>query len=158
MDEINSQVFNTIEDSHRVRIIIDLPTSILSAEDYLSAAANIIKPFLSEWETKHSIRLLAVEVYPQHTYIAIDINGEQYGYHTAHKQISVLPVHILSLSRRSNKWKFFRHAMEDQVVACRIAELHRLNGQEPLPSLWIIVRELCTCHVGQPEKEYLFHI
>jgi hypothetical protein len=104
MDEINSQVLNTIEDLHTVRTIVDLPTSIFSAEDYLSSASNIIKPlFITMGNTKHSIRLLAVEVYPQHTYIAIDINNEQYDYHTAHKQISVLPVYILSLSSRRNK-------------------------------------------------------
>ncbi|RHZ52934.1 hypothetical protein CDV55_104330 [Aspergillus turcosus] len=135
MDEINLQVFNTIEELRTVRIVFDVPTVILSAEDYLNSASDLIKPFLAQWETKNAIRLLVVDVYPRHTYIAIDINNEQYDYPTAHKHTSVLPVHILRLSRRSNKWTFFRRTVEDQVAAWHIAELHRLNGQNPLPFL-----------------------
>ncbi|RJE21403.1 hypothetical protein PHISCL_06273 [Aspergillus sclerotialis] len=73
-------------------------------------------------------------MYPRHAYIVVDINNQEYDYDIAHTQTFAIRLYILHLSRKS-KWTFFRRAIDDQRVARTIAELHRRNGQNPLPFL-----------------------
>lgn len=131
MDEINRQILDTV-DNRTIRIVADVPTDLLRSEDFVISASDLIMPFRKQWETKNMTRLLAVDVYSHHAYIVIDINNLQYDYETAHNQTSPIPVYILRLSR-SNKWSFFRRATDDQKIATSIAELHKCNGQNPLP-------------------------
>lgn len=134
VDEINKQVFDAIEEQQTIRIVADVPTNVLNFEDILSSASDLIKPFVAKWEINHMTRLLAVDMYPRHAYLVVDINNQEYDYDIAHKQTFAIPLYILRLSRK-NKWTFFRRAIDDQRVARTIAELHRRNGQSPLPFL-----------------------
>lgn len=132
VDEVNKQVFDAIEEQHTIRIVADVPTNILDVEDFTTSASHIIRPFMMKWEVSYMTRLLVVDVYPRHAYIVVDINNQQYDYDIAHKQTFAIPIYILRLSR-SGKWTFFRRAIEDRRVAITVAELHRRNGQNPLP-------------------------
>ena len=133
-EEINKQVFKAIEEQHTIRIVADVPTNLLRFEDLPTSAFDLIRPFLSQWEGHHLTRQLAVDLYPRHAYIVVDINNHQYDYEAAHTQTAPVPVYILCLTR-SNKWTFLRRAVDDKMIAITIAELHRLNGQNPLPFL-----------------------
>ncbi|KAE8353321.1 hypothetical protein BDV28DRAFT_133388 [Aspergillus coremiiformis] len=135
MDEINQQVFSAIEKQYTIRVVADIPTDHLCSTAFLASAFELVRPFVTQWEADNMIRQLAVDVYPRHTYVVVDINNEQYDYDTAHKQTFTLPVYILRLSSRSDTWTFFRRASDDQMVARCIADLHRRNGQNPLPFL-----------------------
>lgn len=133
--DINYQILQTISEVGTIRIIADLPTDLLNPDEYVHSASHIIKPFVDEWERKnYLIQPLVVDVYPRHTYAVVDINNKEYDYETAHKQITPLPVYILSLSKQK-KWKFFRRSTTDKRAAEDIAELHQCNGQNPLPFL-----------------------
>lgn len=135
MNEIHDQIFKAIEEQDTIRIIADVPTDRLRPEDYLASASDFIKPFMMHWGEKHMVRHLVVDVYPRHAYIVIDVNNRQYDYDTAHKQTYPVPIYILRLSRRGNKWIFFRRPVDDQRIATILAELHWCNGQNPLPFL-----------------------
>ena len=102
VEEANEQVFKAIEEHHTIRIIADVPTNFLRFEDLPTSAFDLIKPFLIQWEVHHLTRQLAVDLYPRHAYVVVDINNHEYDYDTAHEQTFVLPVYILRLSR-SNK-------------------------------------------------------
>lgn len=134
VEEANEQVFKAIEEHHTIRIIADVPTNFLRFEDLPTSAFDLIKPFLIQWEVHHLTRQLAVDLYPRHAYVVVDINNHEYDYDTAHEQTFALPIYILRLSR-SNKWTFFRRAVDDKMIAMAVAELHRRNGQNPLPFL-----------------------
>lgn len=121
MDEINPQVFKCIEEMTTIQSIADIPTELL-IDEYLASAASLTEPLRQNLETQHLVRLIVVDVYPRHTFVVIDVNNHRYDFDTAHLQTFANPVYILRLSNRSNKWRFFRRAVENQRVAqdCRI--------------------------------------
>ncbi|KAL3477306.1 hypothetical protein BJX99DRAFT_257560 [Aspergillus californicus] len=135
MDEINQQVSKAVEDMKTIRIIADVPTALLSSDDYLASAATLTEPFRTKWETQYLVRFIVVDVYPRHTYVVIDINNHRYDFDTAHLQAFSIPVYILRLSRKSNEWMFFRRPVEGHRVALDIAALHDHNGQTRPPFL-----------------------
>ncbi|KAL4770710.1 hypothetical protein BDW60DRAFT_208805 [Aspergillus nidulans var. acristatus] len=131
MDEVNQQVSKVLEDTKTIRIIVDIPTKLLTSDSYLASAASFTEPFKKHWETQHLVRLLVVDAYPRHTYVVLDINNDRYRFETAHMQTFPVPVYILRF--KSNSWMFFRRPTEDQRVARDIAELHRREGQNTPP-------------------------
>lgn len=153
MEQVNAEVLKAIEENQTMRIIFDVPTEILRADEYITSASEFIDPFRRTWQTKHLTRFLVVDVYPRHAYIVIDINNHECNFDVAHKQTSPFPVYILRLTRRSQKWIFFRRAVDDKRIARRLAELHCWNDQNPIPffsdhirgSVYYSHREGCDC-------------
>ncbi|CAG7934179.1 unnamed protein product [Penicillium olsonii] len=92
MENINQAVSDALETHPLIRILGDLPTEKLNPEDYLASTREIIKSLVDFWEEKADLRLLAVEVWPRHTYFALDFNNEEYNYANAHIQVVVIPV------------------------------------------------------------------
>lgn len=92
MDDINDQVLNALDVHSTIRILGDLPTDALNPEDYLASVSSTIKDFVAVGQERAETRLLAVEVWPRHTYFALDLNNDQYDYDTAHTEIIALPV------------------------------------------------------------------
>lgn len=135
MDKVNQTVLDALETHESIRILGDLPTEKLNGNDYLASISEIISEFVSFWNGKANLKLLAVEVWPGHTYFALDFNNHKYNYENAHIHEIVLPVYLLRLSRRSGNWRIFRHKPEDTSLAKRIAVLHEGNGQKPTPFL-----------------------
>lgn len=135
MEEVNRVISDAVAKQHSIRILGDLPTEQLDREDYLASTRRIINPLITFWENKAELRLLAVEVWPQHCYFALDFNNDKYDYQTAHTQVVVIPVYLLRLSRRSGSWRIFRYSSGDTQLANRIADLHEGNGQNPIPFL-----------------------
>ncbi|CAG8243760.1 unnamed protein product [Penicillium salamii] len=143
MENINQAVSDALETHRSNRILGDLPTEKLNPEDYLASTREIIKGLVDSWKEKADLRLLAVEVWPRHTYFALDFNNDEYNYANAHMLrwkfvptlVCFIPVYLLRLSRQSNTWKIFRHKPTDSSLAKRIADLHEGNGQDPTPFL-----------------------
>lgn len=133
MEEVNRVILDAIEEHRSIRILGDLPTKQLNCEDYLASTRETIKQLVSFWQDKADLRLLALEVWPQHSYFALDFNNDKYDYKNAHTQVTVIPVYLLRLSSKSNSWSIFRHIPEDTPLAKRIADLHEGNGNNPIP-------------------------
>jgi len=132
---VNQVISDAIEKHHSIRILEDLPTERLDSGDYLASTQGIISNFTTFWGNKVDLRLLAVEVWPRHSYFALDFNNDVYDYQNAHIRVIVIPVYLLRLSRRSGTWRIFRHQPSDTQLAQRIADLHEGNGQNPIPFL-----------------------
>lgn len=135
MEDVNRAISEALEKHHSIRILGDLPTAQLDGSDYLASTRRLINPLITFWENKAELRLLAVDVWPQHSYFALDFNNDRYDYQTAHTEVIVLPVYLLRLSRRSGTWRIFRYSAGDTQLAKRIADLHEGNGQNPIPFL-----------------------
>ena len=136
MDKVNQAVLDALESHKSIRILGDLPTEKLNCDDYLASTRETISEFVSFWDIKANLKLLAVEVWPGRTYFVLDFNNNKYSYESAHVQEIVLPVYLLRLSRRSGAWRIFRHKPQDISLANRIAVLHEGNGwQKPTPFL-----------------------
>ena len=135
MDEIIQRVSESIKETTTIRIIADIPTELLASDNYLASASSLTSPLIQTLEKQHLVRLIAVDVYPRHTFVVIDINNHRYDFDTAHLQTFPIPVYIFHLSRKSKQWTFFRRALKDQRVAHNVANLHRHNGQNPTPFL-----------------------
>ncbi|KAJ5094674.1 hypothetical protein N7456_010535 [Penicillium angulare] len=127
MERINKTIFEAIEEHHAIRILGDLPTERLDSENYLSSTPGIIKDLTTLWEKKAQLRFLAVEVYPKHSYVALDFNNDKYDFETADKDMIILP--------KQRALEIFRHVPSDRRVAKRIADLHDGEGQNPTPFL-----------------------
>ncbi|KAJ5458482.1 hypothetical protein N7475_009870 [Penicillium sp. IBT 31633x] len=132
-EEINRAVSDALKQHNSIRILGDLPTEKLNSEDYLNSTHETIASFVNIWQKIATLRLLAIEIYPRHTYFALDINNDRYDYDNAHTQMIILPVYLLRLSRESDRWKIFRHLPQDSALARRIAFLHESHGQDPIP-------------------------
>ncbi|KAJ5341238.1 hypothetical protein N7541_010362 [Penicillium brevicompactum] len=135
MEKVNQTVSDALETHHSIRILGDLPTEKLNPEDYLASTRELISSLVDSWKEKANLQLLAVEVWTQHTYFALDFNNDEYNYDNAHTQVIVVPVYLLRLSRKSHIWTIFRHKPQDSSLARRIADLHDGNGQDPTPFL-----------------------
>ncbi|CAG8197169.1 unnamed protein product [Penicillium salamii] len=84
MENINQAVSDALETHRSIRILGDLPTEKLNPDDYLASTREIIKGLVDSWKEKADLRLLAVEVWPRHTYFALDFNNDEYNYANAH--------------------------------------------------------------------------
>lgn len=140
MDEINRQVFDAVDKTHTIRIVVDIPTKTLDAEDFLTSASNFINPFTTQWKAKHLTRLLVVDVYPRCAYIVLAINNHHYDYSIARKQHFLIPVYILCLSKR-NEWRMPGSLRELQS---RIGVMGRVR----LLLLRVILIALCVCRLA----------
>ncbi|KAL4875161.1 hypothetical protein BJY04DRAFT_202657 [Aspergillus karnatakaensis] len=129
MDEINQQVLEAIENMKTIGVVVDLPIDILAPDNYMNSAFDFIKPLTITWEENNLVREIAVDIYPRHAYVVVDINNHRYDFERAHLQDFTLPVYILRLSRKRRQWTFFRRVPEDRRVDKMIAELHRCNGK-----------------------------
>lgn len=135
MEKVNQIVLDALEEHKSIRILGELPTEKLNCEDYLASTRETISDFVSFWDKKANLRLLAVEVWSRRTYFAIDFNNDEYDYDKAHIEEIVLPVYLLRLSRRSGSWTIYRHKPEDFKLAKRLTALHFGNGHKPTPFL-----------------------
>lgn len=134
MVNINQLVREALDEHEQtIRILGDIPTVCLDSNDYLTSVRETIAGFISSWDGKADLRLLAVEVWPRHAFFALDFNNHKYDYDTAHTEEIVLPVYMLRKSRRRPRWKMYRYKPQDSQLAKRIAHLHDMHGQEPLP-------------------------
>lgn len=127
MDEVNRIVLDALKEHESIRILGDLPTEKLNSENYLASTRETISSFVAYSNHKANLRLLAIEVWPRHTYFALDFNNDKYDYDNAHIQEIILLVYLLRLSRKSGSWKIFRPKPQVFLLAERIATLHDRN-------------------------------
>jgi hypothetical protein len=130
-----AEIHKVFDRQESIRIIICVYTTTLNSADYISSASEILRNFVPEWEQNSQIRMLAVEVYSRHTYIAVDVNNHSYEFGNAHKDTTLIPVYGIRQVKRTDKWLLSRLAKEDKTVAERIAELHNVNGAKEPPFL-----------------------
>jgi hypothetical protein len=105
----------------------------LDAADSLGSASDIIDPIAPEWKQNTTIRLLVVDVYQRHTFIAIDVNNHAYNFGTAHRDTTVIPVYSIREAKRTGNWVMTKEPKWDEYVAQPIGELHKWNGFEIRP-------------------------
>ncbi|EKV05142.1 hypothetical protein PDIG_38410 [Penicillium digitatum PHI26] len=140
-ERIMGQISDTIKsflqsvDSSPIRILGDVPNSILDSRDYLGS----IRPFVSKVEGSlrkdrpdNQTSFLAVNIYPgRHSYFVLDLNNVDYVYETAHKDMTPISVYVLRLSKRNPT--IFRREALDKTLAETLAAMHNGHGQDTLP-------------------------
>ena len=108
------------------RTIIRVKTKSSGSEDCRANAYSIIGEIFPGWECDTRILFLAIQVWDDQIFINIDINWDNYNYGTAHKDETILPVHVLRKHR--GNWVLIRWPQEDERVAAELAELHHVTG------------------------------
>ena len=108
------------------RIIIKKRIQSSDCEDCRATAYNITGEIFPDWECDGRILFLAIQVWGRQIFMNIDINRDNYNYGTAHKDKTILPVHVLR--RHRGNWVLLRWPQEDERVAAELAELHRVTG------------------------------
>ena len=72
-----------------VRILGDVPNSILDPKDYLKSVhpyASKVQQCLHEYHPNNKTCFLAASIYPgKHSYFVVDLNNVDYNYDTAHE-------------------------------------------------------------------------
>ena len=138
MAQIPRIMFEFLQELHSedaVRILGDIPNSVLDPRDYLES----IRPFvlkvqhcLREYRAGCETRFVAANVYPgKHSYFVVDLNNDGYNYNTAHECETPVPVYVLRLSQRMPSIR--RKEVLDKQLATSLANMHDGHGQEPLP-------------------------
>ncbi|PLN86097.1 hypothetical protein BDW42DRAFT_107950 [Aspergillus taichungensis] len=137
MRQIQRVLFEFLRDigPDTMRVLGDIPNSILDPKDYLGS----IRPFASkdqdcphESHASHETRFIAVNIYRgKHFYFVVDLNNTDYNYQTAHECKTLIPVHILCLSKREPT--ICRKPELVGPIAESLRIMHNGHGQDPLP-------------------------
>ncbi|GIK00116.1 hypothetical protein Aspvir_004134 [Aspergillus viridinutans] len=122
--EVREKIF---ERKEAQRIIIKVHTEKLDSQDYRVSAYNFVNEIFPDWENDKRILFLAIEIWGDRTYMAVDINNYDYNFDTAHKNKTILPVYVLWQHRRRG-WVMIRWPQEDERLATKLADLHNVNG------------------------------
>ncbi|KAL4936759.1 hypothetical protein BDV06DRAFT_85893 [Aspergillus oleicola] len=135
-DSILNQIENALEclslevgNNTPIRIVGGVATDLLDPEDRLAS----IEPFVKEVQrfcVDAKTRFLAVEINPQYSIFAVDVNNHYYDYATAHIVLKALETYILKLVERP---RMHRDSTWDRYMAERLAEMHNIRGWEPFP-------------------------
>ncbi|KAL4783583.1 hypothetical protein BJX76DRAFT_357848 [Aspergillus varians] len=100
------------------RIVIVVRTEQqLNPDNYLAAVHTIIDDLAPGWHQDERIKLVAVDIYPGRTYIAIDVNNREYDFQTVHETTAILPAYSARIRRRTRKWLVMRGQPYDSRVA-----------------------------------------
>ncbi|PYI31958.1 hypothetical protein BP00DRAFT_300098, partial [Aspergillus indologenus CBS 114.80] len=110
------------------RIVIRVKTNKLHARDYRAAAVDVVTDLFPHWKQDKRLLFLAIEVWGERMFIALDINHQNYDFNTAHQSKAVLPVYVLRQQGRNRGWTLVRWAQEDESMCKRLAYLHNANG------------------------------
>lgn len=126
LSDIRDEIF---KNSMAQRIIIKVQTKILDSQDYRGSAYRVVSEIFPGWERDSRILFLAIEIWGERVFLAIDINHHDYNFKTAHKSTTILPVSVLREHRRSGRgWNLIRWPQEDRPIAKTVADLHNANG------------------------------
>ncbi|KAA8642592.1 hypothetical protein EYZ11_006948 [Aspergillus tanneri] len=129
--DIREKIF---ENKDAQRIVIKLHTEKLDSQDYRASAYKIVNEIFPNWERDNRILFLAIEIWGDRTYMAIDVNNYDYKFETAHKTKTILPVYVLRQHRKRG-WAIIRWPQEDKPLATKLADLHNVNGFAATPFL-----------------------
>ncbi|KAL2826903.1 hypothetical protein BJY01DRAFT_229507 [Aspergillus pseudoustus] len=127
LSNIRDQIF---ESQDAKRIAMKLKTRHLDSHDYLRSVKEVLNDIFPDFESDQRIRLLAIEIFPDRTYLVVDISNYEYNFQTAHEASESLPVYLLKVAHKGKNWALVRLPKEDQRLRERIAELHRSHGYD----------------------------
>ncbi|KAJ5930053.1 hypothetical protein N7466_005546 [Penicillium verhagenii] len=116
------------------RILGDTPNSIIDHSDFAGSIKTIIeavKDIIATCRPDTKVRWIAITKFEgRHSFFVLDLNNSEYVYEYAHIQRKKIPVYVLRLSKAP---KIFRYERQDQILAEKLAEMHNLHGNDPLP-------------------------
>ncbi|KAJ0421170.1 hypothetical protein BJY00DRAFT_112377 [Aspergillus carlsbadensis] len=127
LSKVREQIF---ESQDAKRIVMKIKTRHLDSQDYLQGIKGILNDILPDWESDQRILLLAIQIYPSRTYLALDINHHGYNFRTAHEDRKPLPVYLLRMASRRTEWDLVRLRGEDDRLCERIADMHESHGYD----------------------------
>lgn len=126
------------------RILIRIKTKRLDSRDYRTSVYSLVSEIFPNWEHDHRILFLAIEVWSERTFIAIDINDKDYDFATAHETKTIFPVYVLRQLKRRQDWALIRWPREDGHLSERLAHLHNVNGWDATTPFLVNHNELDT--------------
>ena len=120
--DIHEEIFK----DNAKQIIIREKTQSSDSKDCHATAYRIISEIFPDWECDSRILFLAIQVWGRQIFMNININQDNYNYRTAHKDKTILPVHVLR--RHRGNWVLIQWPQEDEHVAAELVELHCVTG------------------------------
>lgn len=125
LTDIRKEIFSN---GNAKRIVINVKIKCLDSQDYRTSAYSIVNEIFPDWKNDDRVLFLAIEVWGDRIYIAIDINNYDYNFDTAHKNKTILPVYVLRQHRKGRGWALIRWPQEDEPLGAKQADLHNVNG------------------------------
>lgn len=135
--------------SSTIRILGDIPNSILNPSNYLES----IHPFISA--TEESLKnlhpnsktlLIAAKIYRgKHSYFILDLNNRDYGYETANECKALIPVYVIRLSKRQPT--IYLRRVLDEPIAKIFRNMHNLMVRIRYLCLIIIMMRICNTRI-----------
>ena len=127
LSSIHDQIFNS---NDAKRIAMKMNTKDLNSDNYTASAKRKLNDIFPDWESDPRFRFVAMEVYHEGAYIAIDISHRDYNFNTAHEDMKPLPVYFLGKVHKGREWTLIRMPQEDDYICTRLAYLHRCHGYD----------------------------
>ena len=134
ISEIREEIFKN-NNTQRIIVKMRKHSENLTSQEIRDSAYNVVHEIFPDWEQDSRVLFLAIEVWSDHTYLAIDINHHNYNFDTAHQSTAVFPVFVLSKKRRRG-WKLVRWPLGEMMLTKKLAYLHNVHGFDtPTPFL-----------------------
>lgn len=129
LSDIRDDIFKNNETK---RIIVRVRAESLDSQGYHALAYKVINEVFPGWESDTRVLFLAIEIWRNRMFLAVDIHNHDYDFNTAHRTKTVLPVYILRQHRGDKQWALIRWRREDVSLAEKLAYLHNANGFDGL--------------------------
>ena len=126
ISDIREEIFKNSK-TQRIVIKVHMHTDSLDSQEIRDSAYRVVDEVFPDWEHDSRILFLAIEIWSDRTYMAIDINHHDYKFDTAHKSTAIFPVFVLGKHRKRG-WKIVRWPQGDELIAEKLAYLHNANG------------------------------
>ena len=132
--DVREEIFKT-NNTQRIIVRMRKHSETLTSQEIRDSANSVVHEIFPDWELDSRVLFVAIEVWSDYTFLAIDINHHDYNFDTAHRSTAIFPVFVLTKKRRRG-WQLMRWPVGDKMLAENLAHLHNVHGFDtPTPFL-----------------------
>lgn len=142
MNTFDEDATEALRERLPIRVFLDPLTRLFDGTDYHGSVEafvqnqvrDILRSATPDSQCQPLLRPLAIEIWGKRTLIVVDVNHYTYDWHTAHDLASnKIAVYRLGLEKDGKHTSIRRDKALDLRVNQKVAELHRLNGNQIHP-------------------------
>jgi hypothetical protein len=142
MITLDEDVTKALRDQLPIRVFLDPLTRLFDGTDCRGSVEgfvqnqvrDILRSVAPDSQCQPLLRPLAIEIWGRRTLIVVDVNHFAYDWHTAHDLArNKLGVYRLGLDKDGKYATIRRDKALDRRVNQKVADLHRLNGDQIHP-------------------------
>ena len=126
ISEIREEIFKN-NNTQGIIVRMRKHSENLASQEIRDSVYRVVHDIFPDWEHDSRVLFVAIEVWSDHTYLAIDTNHHNYNFDTANQPTAIFPVFVLSKKRRTD-WQLVRWPVGDKMLTEKLAYFHNVHG------------------------------